>query len=413
MTPRASRASGAATAVHPGRQVRTLVVSDDPAWPADSGGRQRLQHILRGLQEAGPVHWVTVVPRDQLVGPPPRGLTDRADVLVAPPLDRGQTARRWLTGSSPKDVAARDWRSARALLPTLTTGGYDLVWFERPEVYAALDAVAPAGPRVLDLDNVMSVLTMRMAWTMSTRWKLPLHAVDAIRWRRLEQQATRACQAVLVCSERDRRRLGGTSRVVPNGYEMPPEPRPTLADRGMVLLLVASLHWPPNASGAVWFAHEVLPLVRQQVPGATLRIVGTSGDRLDVPALAALPGVEVVGYVEDVLEQLDDSAVVVVPLKAGGGTRVKVLEAFAAGVPVVSTRIGCEGIEAAPGRDLLVADDPRGFASACIRLLTDRAEAQQISQSARQVYLAKYQWAMLRSLVTEVARQAAAARVPV
>ena len=153
------------------------------------------------------------------------------------------------------------------------------------------------------------------------------------------------------------------------------------------------MHWPPNADGVTWFSQEVLPAVRAAVPEATLWAIG----KQPPAGLAALPlfqagGIHAPGYVEDTDPYWARCRIFVVPLRAGGGMRVKILEAWARGLPVVSTTIGAEGLACRPGEDILLADTPEALAQAVSRVLQDDSLAQRLATSGRQTVARHYDW---------------------
>jgi glycosyltransferase involved in cell wall biosynthesis len=148
------------------------------------------------------------------------------------------------------------------------------------------------------------------------------------------------------------------------------------------------MHWPPNADGVRWFVHEVWPLVRSKAPQARFIAVGKAPPE----ELANSPGVTAPGYVDDPATYWNDSNVFVVPLRAAGGMRVKILDAWGRGLPVISTTIGAEGIACTPGRDILIADQPGEFAQAILAVLDEPLLSRQIRDSAWQTVSEKYDW---------------------
>jgi glycosyltransferase involved in cell wall biosynthesis len=150
----------------------------------------------------------------------------------------------------------------------------------------------------------------------------------------------------------------------------------------MILFLASYKHRPVNVQAALWFYHQVFPLVRNAVPDARFIIAGY-GPPAELLALAADPGVEVSGFVDDLDRCYKSAAVFVAPILTGGGIIVKILDALATGTPTVSTTFGNEGIGAVPGEDLLVADTPTDFAAAVIRLLRDPEYAARLGRHGR------------------------------
>jgi polysaccharide biosynthesis protein PslH len=164
------------------------------------------------------------------------------------------------------------------------------------------------------------------------------------------------------------------------------------------LLFLGGLHWPPNADALVTFVRDIWPRVRAARPDATLTSVG----RDDHPSAAecrAAPGVQLTGWVPEIDPFVQDSRLLVVPMRAGSGMRVKILEAMARGLPVVSTSVGCEGIGVVSGDHLLLADTPAAFADAVLRLLADDALAATLARNARALMLERYDVSAVRAAV--------------
>jgi len=161
----------------------------------------------------------------------------------------------------------------------------------------------------------------------------------------------------------------------------------------MNIVTLGTLHYPPNADGIRWFVEEAFPLIRAKMPEVKLTIIGKNPPK-DFLKLANEPnsGVDVTGFVPELDPYFEESALTVIPVRAGGGMRVRILEAFAYAMPIVTTTVGLEGIQAQPGKDVLVADDPGDFADAVIRLLTDKSLQEQLSANGRHLAEMKYDW---------------------
>jgi polysaccharide biosynthesis protein PslH len=219
-------------------------------------------------------------------------------------------------------------------------------------------------------------------------------------WRKLrrEELATyRDADGVYLCSAADERRLldevpGVRTTVIPNAadveYYQPRsnDPQPD----GRTVVFFGHLSYVPNVDGVNHFVKDIWPRVAEVHPKARCKIIGGRPP----PSLQALvgPRVELTGFVQDLRPHLAAAAVVVVPLRLGGGTRLKIVEAMAMGKAIVSTTLGADGIEAIPGRDILVEDQPAAFADAVNRLLAEPGLAARIGQSARRLALEKYAW---------------------
>ncbi len=218
-------------------------------------------------------------------------------------------------------------------------------------------------------------------------------ARDAQAFARMEAEYLPAFDAVLVCSSRDasefRARHGlQTLHVVPNAVEVR---SPEAAAQDLDCLFVGSLEYFPNIDGLGWFRDEILPRLRQLRAGPVrVGIVGRAAPEALADAMRSVPGVIFAGEVPDVAPWYRRARLAVVPLRAGGGTRIKVLEAFAHGVPVVSTTMGAEGLEVTPDHHLVLADSPEAFASACDRLLDDGEFRSRLAVNAAALVRARY-----------------------
>jgi glycosyltransferase involved in cell wall biosynthesis len=182
--------------------------------------------------------------------------------------------------------------------------------------------------------------------------------------------------------------------VMPNGVDIDAytyglaEPEPN------TLVYSGALTYSANFDAIDFFLRGIFPLIQAERPEVRLFITGRS----DAAPISRLPGnanVTFTGYLDDVRSKIASSWVSVVPLRVGGGTRLKILEALALGTPVVATRKGAEGLDIVPGRDLLIADDPAEFAGQVLRLLRSRDLRQQLSQNGRQLVEARYSWTVI------------------
>jgi glycosyltransferase involved in cell wall biosynthesis len=159
------------------------------------------------------------------------------------------------------------------------------------------------------------------------------------------------------------------------------------------ILTLGTLHYPPNADGIRWFLQEVFPLIQKQAPAATLTIIGKNPPKdFQQSASQAPESISVTGYVPKLTPYMEKAALMVIPVRAGGGMRVRILEAFARGIPVVTTTVGLEGIDASIGEDVLVADSPDDFAQAVLQLLQNPSLQSKLVQNGRQLAKKRYDW---------------------
>jgi polysaccharide biosynthesis protein PslH len=234
-------------------------------------------------------------------------------------------------------------------------------------------------------------------------------------WRKVaafERTALSWVDAAFAVSELDRQRLlqgrpGLPIAVVPNGVDLDyfrPMREPVGRDD---IVFTGSMDWRPNQDAARYFVAEILPLLRRERPNLNCTFVGRSPPS-DIRALADKPGFQVTGTVDDVRPFVARAAVYVVPLRIGGGSRLKILEALAMGRPVVSTTVGAEGLDVEPDRHVVLADDPRSFAASVLKLLDDRDRCSRMAAEGRRLVEERYGWdalsGKLASFIQEIAR---------
>ena len=248
----------------------------------------------------------------------------------------------------------------------------------------------PARMRVLDLHNIESDLTRSYADSRGPAVGTALRA-EAYALSRLERSGLRRFHLISVVSDRDRELLGADSNadvvVCRNGCQPTPQLAPS---SDPVAAFVATLGWAPNVDAAIWFTESVWPRVLDSLGNARLLLVGRDPSA-SVRRLASA-SVTVTGTVPEVAPYLAQSAVAIAPLRAGGGSRLKILEALMAGRPVVATTIGASGLEDLIGSGVVVADQPKEMAASLVELFNNPAEAQRLGQLGREAVLSRYSW---------------------
>jgi glycosyltransferase involved in cell wall biosynthesis len=265
-------------------------------------------------------------------------------------------------------------------------------------------------PSVLFQHNVESEIWRRHAATAGNPVKKLIYEMEFRKMLRYEQAELRKFQHVIAVSENDRALMAqwlDASRitVVPTGVNLAQyQPDPQLPDPAPLITFVGAMDWEPNVDGVEYFCSEVWPAVKAEVPEARFRIVGRNPDRR--VAKWASDSVEVTGRVPSVVEHLRQSAVVIVPLRIGGGTRLKIYEAMATAKAVVSTTIGAEGLDVRHGRDIMLADDANSFAQAIIMLLRDRELRRRYERAAAET-AARHDWPEVGARFSDVLRRVA------
>jgi polysaccharide biosynthesis protein PslH len=399
-----------------GAAKKILVLTPQFPYPPHQGTTIRNFNLLAGLAKANEVHLLSFGDPARSHDTPLQGVC--RSVRVVPPPERSMRQRlAGLFFSRLPDMAQRLPSPAfeAALDELLTREEPDVVEVEGIELAQYLFQVAKSrfGPGrpllVFDDHNAEYVLQQR---AFETDVRNPRRWIGAaysfVQWQRLRAYERRACLAadrVVSVSEADAealRRLvpGLVPVVVPNGVDMafyneaiPPADMSRGPAEGD-LVFTAKMDFRPNVDAVLWFAHEVLPLVRRRAPGTRFWVVGKDPH----PRLAPLrddPAVEITGWVEDQRPYIAAASVYVIPLRIGGGTRLKVLEAMAMGKAIVSTTLGCEGFDVTPGRELEIADTPADFAGAILRLLGDPAARDLLGQAGQAFAASGYDWHMI------------------
>jgi len=260
-------------------------------------------------------------------------------------------------------------------------------------------------PTALFQHNVETILWKRKA-DFEAKWlDRIVSKVEYAKMRRFEPKQTRRFHHVIAVSETDRETMSpmvGREHisVVPTGvdlskYQYDPAARPS----GPLVVFTGSMDWAPNIDGVEFFCKEIWPQVLAKIPAARFRIVGRD-PQPRVKALAS-ENVEVTGTVPSIIDHLREAAVFVVPLRIGGGTRIKIYEGMAMGKATVSTKVGAEGLDVQHGRDILLEDSPAGFASAIVTFLQNE-EVRRRYEAAAAATARKYDWSVITEQFVEV-----------
>lgn len=365
------------------------------------GGPLRSASLLHFLANRSQVHLLTFVEEGAPNPEPflPKGLVDHITTIYLPCHDKRTASRiyrntgRLIRGELPLADRFGEGQSLRRV--ELATQGqrYDVAVIEHFWCARYLDVLRPRARRiVLDLHNVESVL--HEGCSRTEPWPNSLgHRLFQRTARRLERNVLADFDLVLVTSEADRQRVLDRSprarvAVYPNAVPLRPLPQ---APEEEVVAFSGNLEYHPNVNAVRYFHKSVWPLLRESSPGLRWRLIGKNEFAVrDI--VGDDPRIELTGPVTDAVEELSRSKVVVVPLLAGSGTRVKILEAWAAGRCVVSTPIGAEGLPANDGENIRIVDDPEQMARAVLELLSDAPQRERLGGAGRATFEAGYSW---------------------
>lgn len=402
--------------------MRILILTQVLPYPPDSGPRAKTWNVIRYLAECGHRLILASFVREEERAhiPAVEGLFEQFHPV---PLRRSRLRDAWdwtisqLRGI-PFLVVRDDHPVMRQIVHRLvSSGGIDAVHIDQVSMaqFVPWRRAASNGPNgregstragplvVFDAHNAVWKILDRMKGTAPLPLQ-PIVALEAKRMRKYEGEVMTSSDFVLAVSEADRRSLleaaasgTGTALAADKLVTVPiavdttalrPTPRPSGSFR---ILTLGTLHYPPNADGIRWFLRAVFPLIKREVPQATLTIVGKNPPR-DLFRLADryAGDVSITGYVPDLRPYLNRAAVLVVPVRVGGGMRVRILEALAFGIPTVTTTVGLEGIDGIPGEHVLVGDAPEDFAAHVVTLLRDELAQARLARNGRWLAEARY-----------------------
>jgi glycosyltransferase involved in cell wall biosynthesis len=391
--------------------MKILWVKPGKLLPLDSGGKLRTYHILRHLSASHELTYFSYYAgeRDEtyeyeILKHLPGTVCIHTLAPTATPFGRGLDYLRTLALQAPYAVSRFAAPQAKEALAQ---------WFaqQRFEV-AVCDFLASALnfppelkiPTALFQHNVESILWCRRAQT-ELRWPdRSIAKIEYARMRRFEPQQVRRFHHIIAVSEADRDAMSGMvdpSRisVVPTGVDLTQfRYDPHYEPESPLVVFTGSMDWNPNIDGVEFFCGKIWPLIQARIPNARFRIVGRDPDSR-VLSLAS-SSVEITGSVPSIIGHLRQAAVFVVPLRVGGGTRIKIYEAMAMGKATVSTSIGAEGLDVHNGNDILLEDDPSRFADSVCSLLLDREMRRRVENAAAAT-AAKYDWSVITTRFVE------------
>ena len=390
-------------------RLSILYVSHMPPSPPRSGAQARVHGLITQLARRHDLTAVMLVDNDFDAEECRRAMQAycREVVLVPNPYGRDGPTKRLLQLRSLASTQSFERLRVtvpalqRALNQVLRAKRFDIVNLEWPYLGHCDLRQAPSGERVppvvVDSHEIAYDLGRQFACSGDNLGRRVYAGANWRKLRREELETYRDADGVYLCSAADERRLldqvpAARTAVIPNAADVAYyQPRPTdPPPDGRTVVYFGLLSTVPNVDGVIHFIQDIWPRVAKAHPHARCKIIGGRPP----PSLLTLGGarVELTGFVSDLRPHLAAAAAVVVPLRLGGGTRLKIVEAMAMGKAIVSTTLGAEGIEAVPGRDLIIQDEAAAFADAVSRLLADPGLAARIGKSARRLAVQRYSW---------------------
>ncbi len=395
--------------------MRLLWVKGGKLLPVDTGGKIRSYNILKGLARRHEVMLLSYYP-----GAPDAGYDAaiRREFPGAVTVALGDTggmfgqavhyARRF-PQSAPYSITKFTSGTVRAKVkallanPKLDVAVADFLLVTRnfPE--------RPVRPTVLFQHNVESALWQRNAKYERNPLKKALFGVEAAKMYRYERAAMSRFHEIVAVSEHDRSLMlemapAAPVTVVRTGVDVAAfAPRPAARRGSRTVMFLGSMDWPANIDGVEYFCELIWPQIVAAVPDAQFQVVGRNPPKR-ITRFAS-PSVEIVGGVKSVLPHLHEAAVFVVPLRIGGGTRLKIYEAMAAQVPIVSTTVGAEGLDVENGSDIVLADDPGSFARSVVELLRAPERRRAIAMAASAT-ASRFDWSVIANEFEQVLERA-------
>ncbi len=386
--------------------MRLLLLTPQLPYPPHQGTSLRNFNLIAQLAKRHQVCLLTFLEADQSLDDagPLLELCEWVDTLPVPWRNNTTRLRQMLTTRRP-DMAWRLWSPAfrDRLAMRMAETPFDVVEIEGIELspyVPAIEAVQPRPLMVYDDHNAEWVLQKRACFTdlrIPRRW--PAAVYSFVQWMRLkgyEADVCRRADRVVAASEADRDAIlavapGVTVSVVPNGVDLDEYTGYNGPVQPFDLVFTGKMDFRPNVDAMLWMGRDVWPLIRHRHPRAKMVIVGQRPHPRLEP-LREVSGITITGWVPDVRPYIAGATVYVAPLRVGGGTRLKLLQAMAMDASIVATSLGAEGFPVTHGRELLLADTPGDFAQAVLCLLEDPEKRAQLGRAARNFVEATYGW---------------------
>lgn len=391
--------------------MKILMLSPTFPWPLNIGDKIRIYHMLKELSRCHDITLISLVHREEEMAKKEETVRKHCSELHV--IQACKSRRRAAIGAvfsfQPYRVVKFSSPHLRRLMnQVLRMESFDIVWIHFLNMAAYLTpALSQRALTVLDQHNADEL--MWESYAGEGNWAVRAFARQNLwKLRRFQQKVFKQVNVVLSVSEQEAEFMRGRTPpscqvwALPNGVDIEYfHPSSSSEQKGNVILFCGSMDIMMNVDAVLRFTREIFPLVRREIPNAEFWIVGRNPDP-KVTGLEKYEGVKVTGTVDDVRLYYERAKVATASFRYGAGTKLKILEAMAMEVPVVSTRIGCQGIEAVHEHHLFVEDENHHFAQRVIKLLQDEGLRQTVGLAGRQLVEEKYSW---KSIITSVMRR--------
>lgn len=386
--------------------MKILVLDEEFPWPLNTGKRIRSYHLHRGLAQRHELSYLAFGRRESA------GFVELSEQKMNPvPVEVDLPAKSGIgfyyrlarNVFSPYPYSVDNHfqpEFAEALENLLRRENYDLVLCEwTPYTRYVLNRSDLR--RVVAAHNIEAQIWVRYAGAQSSRFRRAYLASQAVKMERFERRVFGTVEAATAVSESDAETIRGYNHrlpveVIDNGVDLeyfrPADDSARSSPSRLVF--TGSMDWRPNQDAAIFFVRRILPLLREQYSGISFTIVGRNPS-VSVRDLEKVEGVTVTGTVDDVRPYIAEAFTYVVPLRVGGGSRLKILEALAMRKPVISTTVGAEGLDLRVNEHLLIANEPDEWVEAVGAILKDRDKATALGQSGRRLVEQRYGWPAL------------------
>jgi polysaccharide biosynthesis protein PslH len=381
--------------------MKILLLTQVLPYPPDSGPKIKTYNLIKFLAMRHEITLVSYVRGDQSLDV--EHLKRYCREVFTVPIQRGifrdaLALVKSLLSNDPWIITRDDRKAMRDVISDINQkNSFDIVHADQLNM-AQFTHLAPGVKSVLDAHNALWVLYHRLAQNSRQPFMRLLWEREWRLMKRYEGKMGRVLDAVITVSSEDKAAFDeamGQKTEIPvipiavDTTELTPICRKNGANH---ILHIGTMFWPPNVDGILWFLREVYPIICQARPDIPFDIVGARPPKEITETARTLPGVHVTGYVKDPTEYLQNAGVFIVPLRAGGGMRVKILEALAKGMPIVTTSIGCEGIAVENGKHVIIADTPQDFAKATLQLIENPDRANTLIKQGRELAEAVYDY---------------------